>query len=194
MCFPLLSFLQLGSSSQVALGWLVALITGKLMKNSALKIKQSTNARVAGGIIDYIVMTVTYICFYNACKVQGLDRKTLPYTGWFQPYCGYIGLVWEVIICACFGYSSFKPWSVSNFFSNYTMVIVSPLLFIAWKLIHRTKFVKSSEADLIWEKPIVDAYEESFLDPPVGFWTEIINLVGLKRTKGGNDKRAGSIS
>jgi amino acid permease len=29
------------------------------------------------GLIDYIVMAITYIRFYAACKAQGLDRKTL---------------------------------------------------------------------------------------------------------------------
>lgn len=61
------------------------------------------------------------------------------------------------------------------------MVGVFPILFILWKVIKRSKFVKSKEADLVWEAPIVDAYEASFLSPPVGFWTEIIQLVGFKR-------------
>ena len=87
MCFPFLSFLQVSNSSAVVLNWLVALIT-------------------AGGIIDYIVMCVTYIFFYNACKAQGVDRKAFPYTGWFQPYCAYIGLVWEIVIVLCCKFTS----------------------------------------------------------------------------------------
>jgi len=67
MIFPCLSFLQVGSGSSVVLGWLINLIT-------------------AGGIINYIVMTVTYIFFYRAMKAQGISRDTLPYKGWFQPY------------------------------------------------------------------------------------------------------------
>lgn len=60
MLFPFLSFLSVSSGSAQVLDWLINLIT-------------------AGGIIDYIVMSVTYICFFYACKAQGLDRKTLPY-------------------------------------------------------------------------------------------------------------------
>jgi amino acid transporter len=40
----------------------------------------------AGGVINYLVMSVTYIFFFRACKAQGLDRNSLPYKGWFQPY------------------------------------------------------------------------------------------------------------
>jgi len=60
MIFPFLSFLSVSSSSAVVLDWLINLIT-------------------AGGVIDYIVMSTTYLCFYYACKAQSLDRKTLPY-------------------------------------------------------------------------------------------------------------------
>lgn len=175
MCFPCLAFLQLGNTSSTVLGWLVNLIT-------------------AGGVIDYIVMCVTYLCFYYACKAQGLDRKKLPYTGWAQPYCAWIGLVWMVFIVFTYGYSSFKPWSVENFFIYYAMLIVAPVLFIVWKLIHKTKFVKSSELDLIWEAPIIDAYEATFYEAPLGFWTEILQLVGLKRHAGHGDQRQGSVA
>ena len=172
MCFPLLSFLQVSSGSSQVLTWLVNLIT-------------------AGGIIDYIVMSVTYICFYNACKAQGIDRNAFPYTGWFQPYCAYIGLAWMCMIVTFYGYSAFTPWDVGTFFSYYTMVIVAPVLFVGWKVIKRTRVVRSHEADLVWERPIVDAYEASFVTPPVGFWTEMLQLVGIKR--GVKDVRRESI-
>ena len=73
MIFPILSFLQVGNGSSKVLSWLVNLIT-------------------AGGVINYIVMTITYIFFYRATQAQGMDRKSFPYTGWFQPYSAYIGL------------------------------------------------------------------------------------------------------
>ncbi|EXJ81650.1 hypothetical protein A1O1_07715 [Capronia coronata CBS 617.96] len=172
MLFPFLSFLQVGSGSSTVLTWLVNLIT-------------------AGGLIDYIVMCVTYLCFYRACKAQGLDRSTLPYTGWFQPYCGWIGLVVETLVVIFFGYSSFTPWDVGTFFSNYTMVLVAPVLFVGWKLIKKTRFVRPLEADLVWDRPIVDAYEATFISPPVGFWTEMLQVVGFNRNK--SDDRRTSI-
>jgi yeast amino acid transporter len=169
LLFPLLSFLQVGNGSSVVLGWLINLVT-------------------AGGVIDYIVMGVTYIFFYRACKAQGIDRKTFPYYGYFQPYSGYIGTAWMVVIVCCYGYSSFKPFSVGSFFSYYTMLLLAPLTFTGWKLVKRTKFVKAHEADLVWERPIVDAYEESFFTAPLGFWREMLQLVGIGRGK--KDRRS----
>lgn len=162
MCFPFLAFLQLSSGSNVVLTWLVNLIT-------------------AGGIIDYIVMCLTYVFFYRACVAQGVDRRSFPYYGYFQPYGAYIALVLETLVVIFYGYSSFTPWSVSTFFTYYTMVILAPILFFGWKLVHKTKFVKPHEADLVWERPITDAYEAKFRNPPLGFWTEMGQLVGFRR-------------
>lgn len=162
MIFPMLSFLQVGKSSSVVIGWFVSLIT-------------------AGGLIDFIVMNVTFICFYNACKAQGLDRKTLPYYGRFQPYGAYIALVVQVLMVGGYGYSAFRPWNTEGFFRNYTMQMVAPVLFFGWKFIKKTKFIKPHEADLKWEAPIIDAYEARFTEPAPGFWTEMIRLVGIKR-------------
>lgn len=164
MCFPFLSFLSVSNSSSIVLTWLINLIT-------------------AGGVIDYIVMCITYLCFYQACKVQGLDRRTLPYYARFQPWSGIIGLVGTTLVVIFYGYSSFRPPSVATFFSYYTMVIVAPILYVSWKLYHKTKIIPSAEVDLIWERPLIDAYEASFTDPPVGFWTELLQMVGLRRGK-----------
>lgn len=214
MLFPCLSFLQVSSASNEVLNWLVNLVTG-------------------GGIINFNVMCLTYIFFYRSVKAQGIDRKSFPYTGWFQPYGvslpgefilpkiavlthmqTYVAQGWMIFIILFYGYSSFRPWSVQNFFIYYTMLIVgkcssSPaqlrypptntaptafLTFFGWKLFNRTKFVKPHEADLIWERPGIDAYEETFYGPPVSFWREMVQLVGIGKIKGGNDPRRGSLS
>jgi yeast amino acid transporter len=146
------------------------------------------------GLITYIVMSITYIQFHRACKVQGLDRKTLPYTGKLQPFCAYFALVWMFVVACIYGWTSYLPWSTSNFFSNYTMQLFIPWLFLIWKVIHKTKWLSPREVDLVWERPGIDAYEETFVDPPVGFWREMGQIVGLARIHGGNDKRRTSIT
>lgn len=138
-------------------------------------------------------MSLTYIFYYRACKAQGVDRRTLPYYGYFQPYCAYFAVVWMFVVGCYYGYTSYMPWDVSNFFSNYTMQLFIPWLYPIWKIIKKTKLLKPHEVDLVWEKPIVDAYEATFLDPPVGFWREMGQLIGLRTVKGGNDKRRPSV-
>lgn len=164
MIFPLLSFLQLSNDSAKVLTYLLNIIT-------------------AGGLINYIVMCSTYIAFYKACRVQGLDRATLPYTGYLQPYGAWIALGFEIIVVFVYGYTTFKPgnFTADSFLTYYFMVLLAPVLFIGWKLIRKTQWIKPHEVDLVWDAPLIDAYEASFTTPPVGFWVELLQLVGLKR-------------
>jgi amino acid transporter len=132
-------------------------------------------------MIDYFTMCITFINYHKACKVQGLDRRTLPYYGWLQPGCAYLGAISTFLVALFFGYTVFKPFSVESFFQNYTMQIVAPVLYLGWKIIKRAEKVKPTELDLVWERPMVDIYEESFISPPTGFWLEIGKLFGFKR-------------
>ncbi|KAJ5698773.1 hypothetical protein N7462_000778 [Penicillium macrosclerotiorum] len=164
--FPFLAFLNVSSGAAQVLTWLTNIIT-------------------AAQVIDYIVICVTYIFFYRACHAQGIERRTLPYYGYFQPYSAWISLVWMTCVVCCYGYSTFLPgnWSVGDFFTYYTMVLVAPVLFFGWKIVKRTKFVKPHEADLIWDRPIIDAYEATFTEYAPGFWTEILQMFGLRRNR-----------
>ncbi|KAF7589521.1 hypothetical protein BBP40_004186 [Aspergillus hancockii] len=160
--FPFLSFLQLSNSASDVLTWLISLVT-------------------AGVLIAYLVMCITYIQFYRACKVQGVDRASFPYVGFFQPYCAYIGASMMVLILLFYGYHAFDSWNIETFFQNYTMQLLAPILFLGWKSVKRSKVLKPEELDLVWERPIVDAYESQFPDPAPGFWTEIFMMVGFRR-------------
>ncbi|KAJ9420038.1 hypothetical protein FOXG_15791 [Fusarium oxysporum f. sp. lycopersici 4287] len=158
MLFPLLSFLQVSSSSAVVLTWLIALITG-------------------GGLISFVIMSITFINYHRACVAQNVDRKSRPYYGYFQPYGAWIALVIQTTILFTYGYYAFRSWSVEAFFQNYAMQIVALILFIGWKVVKKTKYIKPHKVDLIWERPQIEAYESSLLGEPVGFWTEMAQLV-----------------
>ncbi|RSL42134.1 hypothetical protein CEP53_012355 [Fusarium sp. AF-6] len=166
MCFPFLSFLQVGSDSAKVLGWFVSIITG-------------------GGLITFIIMSITYINYHKACVAQGVDRKTeRPYYGYFQPYGAYIALVIQFVILLTYGYYAFRPkFDVEVFFQNYSMQILAVLLYGGWKLFKRTRYIKPSEVDLVWERPQIEAYENTFTEPPIGFWTEMVQIVGFRRNK-----------
>ncbi|KAI1324253.1 histidine permease [Xylariaceae sp. FL0255] len=149
MLFPFLSFLQVGRSTGSAVSILQSVTEGATM-------------------ITYIIMSLTYICFHRALKAQGIDRKTLPYVGYFQPYGAYITLVYMTVIEGIFGYTAFLPgnFTLVGFFAPYTMALVAIVLYFPYKIWHRTKFVKPEDADLVWDRPKIDAYEASFTTLP----------------------------
>ncbi|KAF3763287.1 hypothetical protein M406DRAFT_261482 [Cryphonectria parasitica EP155] len=171
MLFPLLSFLDVSSGTSQALTWFA-------------------NLTEAAQLIDYMIMCLTYIFFYRALKAQGIDRDTLPYKGWFQPYSAWIGLVGETVVLGCYGYETFLPgeWDLGTFFSYYTMVFVAVVTYTVWKILKRTKVVKPEEADLVWDRPVIDAYEESLATKPVGFWTDVAMMFRWRKWKRHEDE------
>lgn len=166
MIFPLLSFLQVSNDSALVVTWFSTLTE-------------------ASQLIDYIIMSVTYLFFYRALKVQGYDRKKLPYCGWFQPYSAWIGIVGMTLVVGGYGYTTFLPgwWDVGTFFSYYTMVFVAVVTYVGWKIFRRTKVVRPEDADLVWDRPIIDAYEASLVNEPETFWHEMLRLAGMKKKK-----------
>lgn len=96
----------------------------------------------------------------------------MPYYGYLQPYCAWFGLVWMTIVTLFYGYTVFRSgfWSTKDFFGSYCILGVDVILFVFWKFFKKTKFLKAHEVDLVWERPTIDAYEATFIDPPVGFW------------------------
>lgn len=96
---------------------------------------------------------------------------------------GWLGLITMSVTVIIYGYSVFMPgwWDIGTFFSFYTMVFACIVLFLFWKVVKRTKFVKSHEADLVWERPIIDAYEAAYVEPNITWFQELLQNLGLKK-------------
>jgi amino acid transporter len=45
----------------------------------------------------------------------------------------------------------------------------------------KTKIVKAHEADLVWERPIIDAYEAAYVELQLSFVPDILQNLGLRR-------------
>lgn len=131
VCFSLLSLMQLGLSGKKVLDYMVSLCTGSQLLN-------------------YLFMGITYLHFYRACKVQGIDRQQFTYTSWYQPYTGMIATFFLLLVVGILGYTAFMPgmWSVDTFLYNYVMIFVSLAVYILWKVIKRTKYIRPEDADL----------------------------------------------
>ncbi|KAL9086685.1 MAG: hypothetical protein Q9165_007004 [Trypethelium subeluteriae] len=164
LSFALLAFLSVSSSAAQVLTWLIDVLT-------------------SSQIINYMIVCITYLGFYRATKAQDFNRRSLPYYGYLQPYGTWVALVFYVVAIFVHGYTAFLPgkWDIATFFTSYTMVGVAPLSFLGWKILRRTKLVRSSDCDLSWEAPFVDAYEAKFMGDQMGFWMEMVQMFGFNR-------------
>lgn len=155
LAFCLLALLQLSNSSAIVLDWLVGICT-------------------ASYLLNYFGTVVTYLHFYAALRRQGVDRNTLPYKGVFQPYAAWYACFATLIMTLVLGYNVFVKievnWSITTFFTSYTMVGFFIVAFVFWKMVRRTKYVWPGSADLQLGnvKSDLDLYEELYEPPKRG--------------------------
>ncbi|KAK2031388.1 amino acid permease [Colletotrichum zoysiae] len=130
--FGPLAYLSLGSGgAAAAFQWLLSLST-------------------VAGLIAWATLCFCYIRFHRAMKVQGVSRDTLPWKAPFQPYTAWFGFVGSTIVTFVAGFSVFLAgnWSTANFVASYIGIPIFIVPIVAWKLYHKTKFVRAHEIDL----------------------------------------------
>ncbi|KAF4119393.1 hypothetical protein GMORB2_4912 [Geosmithia morbida] len=151
LAIGLIAFLQLSSGSAVVLSWIVSLVT-------------------ASQLMNFCAVAVTYLCFYRAIKAQGIDRRTLPYRAKFMPYAAWIAFAATLAMVFVGGYTVFLPldgmWSVPSFLFSYLMVMIFPVLYVGWKIIHRTKFVRPMDIDFQLDQQDIKDYEDNYIPQP----------------------------
>ncbi|KAF2447985.1 hypothetical protein P171DRAFT_383273 [Karstenula rhodostoma CBS 690.94] len=147
LVFACLAFLNLGNNSAVVLDWFVALVT-------------------ASQLINFSVMCFTFLAFYKACRVQGLDRNSLPFKAPLMPFAAYYGLVGTFIMAFVGGYTVFidDNWNVPDFLFAYMMIFIFPVLYIGWKLIWKTKYKKAHEVDLQEDLEEIEEYTRNYVE------------------------------
>lgn len=160
LAFCFLSLLGLSASASTVLDWLVGICT-------------------ASFVLNYFGTVVTYLHFHAALRRQGIDRNTLPYKGFFQPYTAWFALCGTAFMTLALGYDVFVHgnWNTTLFFTNYTMVGFFPVAFIFWKIVHRTKYVWPGTADIqLGEtKNDIDRYEAHYRLPKRGKTLNYLN-------------------
>jgi len=153
LSFCLLSLLGLRSTSSTVLNWLVGICT-------------------ASYLLNYFGTVLTYLHFYAALKRQGIDRRTLPYRGYFQPYAAWYALFGTFIMVMILGFTVFIDghWDITTFFTSYTMIGFFIVAAAFWKILKRTTYVRPGTADLKLgnTKDAIDTYEALYEPPKRG--------------------------
>ena len=56
------------------------------------------NMTSVAGLMSWFGICVTYLRFYAGAKAQGIDRRSLPYHSWTQPYAAWYGAIACIVI------------------------------------------------------------------------------------------------
>lgn len=156
--FGPLAYLSLGSGGAAqAFNWLLNLST-------------------VAGLIAWATLCFCYIRFYAGMKSQGVSRDTLPWKAPFQPYTAWFGFVGSTIITLVAGFPVFLKgnWDTSSFVASYIGIPIFIVPIIAWKLWHRTKYVRSSAIDL-WSGRLQEGEISPRKPPSTTLWGRFVD-------------------
>ncbi|KAA1077327.1 hypothetical protein PGT21_003261 [Puccinia graminis f. sp. tritici] len=129
---------------------------------------------------------LTYIRFYHGLKHIKLDRNTLAYWAPFQPWLSYFGFTMTSLMII-FNCSDLvlnpESSSVGDFILIYLPLPTFALLFIGWKIFHKTNFVRVDQMD--FNKEIsgsnqMDTVEKEDEARPVGKFKKFLNWLMQK--------------
>jgi amino acid transporter len=135
----------------------------------------------AGLIINETATYVVVVHWHHAIVAQKISFGSLPYKSPLAPYTGYWGIAIGICIILTLGFDTFAPWDTKGFITSYFGVGYFVMLFVAWKVWHKTKYVRSAKADiwtgkaeideecLIWESEEAKEREKE-RQAGMGFW------------------------
>ncbi|KAL4988653.1 cytochrome P450 [Aspergillus falconensis] len=101
-------------------------------------------------VMDYLVVLITANQLLN--HFSEISRDTLPYKGKFQPYTSYIAVGSTAILTLLLGFDLFvdmpNNWDITYFVLDYAMLVFYGVLFVAWKVGKRTRWLQAGQVDL----------------------------------------------
>ncbi|KIX04017.1 uncharacterized protein Z518_07570 [Rhinocladiella mackenziei CBS 650.93] len=116
------------------------------------------NLTTISTLFTWVSINIAYLRFYYACKAQGISRGDLPFKSPFQPYLGYFSAIFFGLIIFFNGFDSIAgEWDYEAFITDYIGIPIYFGLYLFWRILKRTHFRKSSEADLYTGKAALDA-------------------------------------
>jgi yeast amino acid transporter len=119
------------------------------------------NISAVSTLIVWCSICVTYLCFYYGLRANGMTRDDLPWKAPLQPYLAYFAICFCSIVALFNGYDCFFPgnFSAKTFLPPYIDIPIFFGLFLGYKFIKGTKFVKLREMDLFSGKAEIDRQE-----------------------------------
>ncbi|EGE83765.2 hypothetical protein RJZ56_003407 [Blastomyces dermatitidis] len=149
--FALLAYMNVSNDSKVVFGYFVNLVT-------------------IFGLLTWISILVTHICFIRARKAQGVPESSLAFKAPFGSFGSYGALAFCILIGLTKNFEVFVHdpdtygnFDYKNFITAYLGVPLYLILIFGYKFYNKTSGVKPHEADLWTGKDKIDREEAEFL-------------------------------
>ncbi|KXT01415.1 hypothetical protein AC578_9518 [Pseudocercospora eumusae] len=155
--FSLLAYMSVSSGSANVFGWL-------------------TNISALASLLTWSTVITAYLRFYRATQVQGIDRGEMAFRAVGTIDTAYASLAFFVIVILGNGFAVFTKgnWNTKDFIIAYIGIPIYAVLILGWKLVKRTRFIRSHEVDLMSGKAEIDRQEHLWAaDEPRNAWEKV---------------------
>jgi amino acid transporter len=126
-----------------------------------------SNLSAVSTLIIWTSISITYIRFHQGMKHHEIPRSSLPFKTAFQPYLAYFAAIFSATIALFNGFDAFFPgkFSAKSFIPPYIDIPIFAGLFLGYKLVKKTKFVKVQDMDFWSGKEDIDRQESMWEVP-----------------------------
>ncbi|CAK9785794.1 unnamed protein product [Cutaneotrichosporon oleaginosum] len=126
-----LAFMALSASAITVFYWFVSLVG-------------------CGVLISWSCVLFNHLRLRMAFRKQGIDARRLPWHNAWTPYSSAVALFFCIIILLTNGFAVFTKgnWSVSGFITAYLDIGLVAAVFLGWKLIKKTRWVRLADIPL----------------------------------------------
>jgi amino acid transporter len=145
-----------------------------------------SNLSSVSTLIVWTSIAITYIRFHRGLKHHGISRSSLPFKSPFQPFMAYFAVIFSSTVAFFNGFDAFFPghFSAKTFVPPYVDIPIFLCLFLGYKIIKKTKFVKIEDMDLWSGKEEADQLESTWEEPkPRNFLGEYYSLKRMNTTR-----------
>ncbi|KAF8211435.1 amino acid permease/ SLC12A domain-containing protein [Mycena galopus ATCC 62051] len=150
--FALLAYMGIQSSSERVFTWF-------------------SNMTSVAGLMTWFGISLTYLRFYKGMKVQGYERKELPFASSLQPFAAWYAMCFCLLICFFSGWEVFLKggWVTSTFVTTYLPFALFPVLYVGskfyyWKNGSSLYWVPAEKMDFVTNIAEIEA--DTHDDPP----------------------------
>ncbi|KAI4156394.1 MAG: hypothetical protein LQ340_000299 [Diploschistes diacapsis] len=122
------------------------------------------NVSAVSTLVVWGTIAVTYLRFHGALRHNGMDRDELPFKSPLQPFLAWFALGFSSLVALFNGFDCFFPgrFSARTFLPPYIDIPIFLALFLGYKIVHGTKFVKVQDMDLWSGKAEIDRLEPTW--------------------------------
>ncbi|KAL2832833.1 amino acid permease/ SLC12A domain-containing protein [Aspergillus cavernicola] len=117
------------------------------------------------GLLSWISLLVTHICFVRAREAQGVPKSDLAYTSPFGIWGSYFALFWCIVVSFTKSFDVFvgDEFDYKTFITSYLGIPLYIILIFGYKFATRCKRVLPHEADLYTGKDAIDREEAAYV-------------------------------